>query len=493
MVASGVRCSEGAHAVSARRERLASARLYLCAPAFVRAGRLAELIPALVAAGVDVVQLRDRTLDAAALRREAEACAAATQRAGGLFVVNDDVALARACGADGVHLGQRDGAIREARAALGDDVLVGRTTRGGEGLARAADEGADYASVSPVWETPTKPGRPPIGLAAVAAAAREARLPWYALGGIDARRVARVVALGATRVACVRAIADAADPVAAAADLRRRLTTRPRVLTVAGSDSGGGAGIQADARAIAATGGFPLCAVVALTAQSTRGVAAVHGVPPAFVTAQVAVVRDDIGFDGVKTGMLGTAATVAAVAEALDDLDPADEIPVVVDPVLRAEAGSPLMEPGGERAVRDVLLRRATVITPNLFEAQALTGLDSDDSERLARALHERHGCAVLVTGGHGPSADDVLCDAAGVQRIAGVRLAARTTHGAGCTHSATLAALLARGEPLAAAAAAAKHVATLAVAHGLEVGAGAGPVYVSCCGGRPRMPDPDT
>jgi hydroxymethylpyrimidine/phosphomethylpyrimidine kinase len=292
--------------------------------------------------------------------------------------------------------------------------------------------------------------------------------------------VARVVALGATRIACVRAIADAADPVAAAAELRRRLATRPRVLTIAGSDSGGGAGIQADVRAIAATGGFPLCAVVALTAQSTRGVAAVHGVPPAFVTAQVAVVRDDIGIDGVKTGMLGTAATVAAVAEALDELDPADEIPVVVDPVLRAEAGSPLMEPGGERAVRELLLPRATVITPNLFEAQALAALASDDSAVLARALHERHGCAVLVTGGHGPSADDVLCDARGVRRIAGVRLAARTTHGAGCTHSATLAALLARGLPLAAAAVEAKRVATLAVAHGLEVGGGAGPVYVS-------------
>jgi hydroxymethylpyrimidine/phosphomethylpyrimidine kinase len=305
--------------------------------------------------------------------------------------------------------------------------------------------------------------------------------------------VARVAALGATRVACVRAIADAADPVAATAELRRRLATRPRVLTIAGSDSGGGAGIQADARAIAASGGFPLCAVVALTAQNTRGVAAVHDVPAAFVTAQIAVVRDDIGIDGVKTGMLGTAATVAAVADALDDLDPADEIPIVIDPVLRAEAGSPLMEPGGERAVRELLLRRATVITPNLFEAQALSGLATDDAAVLARTLHERHGCAALVTGGHGPSADDVLCDVHGVQRLPGVRLAARTTHGAGCTHSATLAALLARGAPLAEAAAEAKRVATLAVAHGLEVGGGPGPVYVSQSGGNLPLPARDT
>jgi hydroxymethylpyrimidine kinase/phosphomethylpyrimidine kinase len=137
------------------------------------------------------------------------------------------------------------------------------------------------------------------------------------------------------------------------------------------------------------------------------------------------------------------------------------------------------MARGGEEAYRRRLLPRATVATPNLFEAQALAGIHEDDPVRLARTLHERHGCAVIVTGGHGASADDVLCDAEGVTRIPGVRLPRATTHGAGCTHSATLAATLARGVPLREAAVTAKAAATAAVGGGRPFGAGAGPVDV--------------
>ena len=140
---------------------------------------------------------------------------------------------------------------------------------------------------------------------------------------------------------------------------------------------------------------------------------------------------------------------MAAVAAELAALDPVDAVPIVVDPVMRAEAGSSLLAPGGEDAYRAQLLPRATVITPNLFEAQALADLDVDDAERLARTLHERYGCAVVVTGGHGATADDVLCDGDGVTRLPGVRLPRPTTHGAGCTHSATLATMLGRGDPL--------------------------------------------
>jgi hydroxymethylpyrimidine/phosphomethylpyrimidine kinase len=146
---------------------------------------------------------------------------------------------------------------------------------------------------------------------------------------------------------------------------------------------------------------------------------------------------------------------------------------------MRAEAGSSLLAPGGDDAYRTLLLARATVVTPNLYEAQALAGLEVDDAARLAQLLHERHGCAVIVTGGHGATADDVLCDRHGLTRLPGVRLARTTTHGAGCTHSSTLAALLARGIPLRDAAEGAKEAATKAVRHGVAYGAGAGPVDV--------------
>jgi hydroxymethylpyrimidine/phosphomethylpyrimidine kinase len=347
-------------------------------------------------------------------------------------------------------------------------------------LERAAAEGADYASVGPVWETPTKAGRPAVGLAAVAGAARRARIPWFAIGGIDARRMLRVAAVGARRAAVVRSVCDAADPAAAATLLRARLVEGiPRVMTIASSDSGGGAGLQADTKAIARTGAFPLCAVAAVTAQSTVGVDAIATLDAAIVRAQIAAGAGDIGLDGVKTGMLATPELVEAVAESLAGLDPADETPIVVDPVLRAESGAALMVAGGERAYLRALLPLATVTTPNLAEAQALTGIDADDPERLARELHARLGCAVIVTGGHGARPEDTLCDDQGVVAIPGVRLPRATTHGAGCTHSSTLAALLARGMELREAAAEAKRAATAAVAGGRPFGAGAGPVDV--------------
>ncbi len=469
-----------------RQAHLARARVYVVSAATLANGRpLDDAIPALAGAGVDIIQLRDRSLGAEELAEAARRCAVAARSAGLLFIVNDDPALAFACGADGVHLGQEDASgsdVRALRSGKGRDLIIGRSTRGGAQLDAAAVEGADYAAVGPVWETPTKPGRRAVGPVAVADAARRAALPWFAIGGIDPDRVLRVGALGAERIVVVRAVCEAPDPVTVAADLRRRLMgARPRVLTVAGSDSGGGAGIQADIKAISATGGFPMCAVTALTAQNTRGVSAVEPSPLPLVRAQIAAVAGDIGIDGVKTGMLGTAELVGEVCAALDEhLAAEDMVPVVVDTVLRAESGAPLMASGGEEAIVRELLPRATVITPNLMEAQALTGISEDDPARLAATLHERHGCAVIVTGGHGASAFDLLHDDSGRFEIPGERLPLRTTHGAGCTHSSTLAALLAAGTPLREAAVGAKRAATAAVAAGLPFGAGAGPVDIT-------------
>lgn len=464
-----------------RRARLADARLYVVSAARTRSGDLAALIPALAAAGVDVVQLRERGLPPDDLRAEARACAAAADAAGILFIVNDDPELARACGADGVHVGQDDGDVAAVRALLGPDRIIGRSTRGGAMLDRAAADGADYASVGPVWATPTKPGRPPVGLSAVADAARRARIPWFAIGGIDTRRVQRVAALGCRRAVVVRAVCDADDPGAAAQLLRARLLgTVPRVMSIASTDSGGGAGLLADVKAISRAGGFPLCALAAVTAQTTIGVDAIAPIGADLLRAQIATVAGDVGIDAIKTGMLAEAGLVEAVCSALDGLDPLDEIPLVVDPVLRAESGASLLGRGGEDAYRRDLLPRATVVTPNLFEAQALADSSVDDAEALARELHARHGCAVVVTGGHGASSADTLCSADGLTVIEGPRLPVATTHGAGCTHSSTLAALLGAGMALPEAAAEAKRVATAAVAAGRPFGAGAGPVDVT-------------
>jgi hydroxymethylpyrimidine/phosphomethylpyrimidine kinase len=247
----------------------------------------------------------------------------------------------------------------------------------------------------------------------------------------------------------------------------------PRALTIAGSDSGGGAGIQADLKAFAAAGCHGMSAIVALTAQNTVGVTAVHEVPPELVLAQLEAVFGDIGVDAAKTGMLYSVAVIEAVADFLAE-HPA---PLVVDPVMVSSSGARLLEPDAAATLVDRLFPLATVVTPNLAEAEALVG--EGTRHDLAWRLHELGAPAVIVTGGHGDPVDHFFDGERHVE-IPVPRHEVPATHGAGCTHSATLAALLARGLQLEAAARGAAAAASRAVAQGLaELGAGDGPVDV--------------
>ena len=249
----------------------------------------------------------------------------------------------------------------------------------------------------------------------------------------------------------------------------------PRALTIATSDSGGGAGIQADLKAFAAAGAHGSSVVVALTAQSTVAVTAIHELPPEFVVAQLDAVFDDIGVDAAKTGMLFSRAIIETVAGYLGDR----RVPLVVDPVMVASSGAKLLEDDAVEALVGTLFPLATVITPNLMEARALAGVDAPRRE-LAERLHAMGAPAVIVTGGHGERAVDHLFDGSEHVEIPVDRHDVHATHGAGCTHSATLAALLARGEPLVDAARGAAEAASRAVAQGLvEIGSGEGPVDV--------------
>ena len=259
--------------------------------------------------------------------------------------------------------------------------------------------------------------------------------------------------------------------------------TIPRLLTIAGSDSGGGAGIQADLKAFAAAGGHGMSAVVALTAQSTVGVIAVHEVPPEFVVQQLDAVFSDIGVDAAKTGMLFSRRVIAAVAGWLA----AHPVPLVVDPVMVASSGAPLLEDDAVEALVTQLFPLATVVTPNLLEARVLCDESAQATRReLAERLVALGAPAAIVTGGHGDPVDH-LFDGTEHVEILVERLGVSATHGAGCTHSATLAALLARGLSLADAARGAAAAATEAVRHGLaELGAGDGPVDVLDLKGRP-------
>ncbi len=256
----------------------------------------------------------------------------------------------------------------------------------------------------------------------------------------------------------------------------------PRCLTIAGSDSGGGAGIQADLKAFAAAGCHGSTAIVALTAQSTVGVTAVHELPPEFVAAQLDAVFDDIGVDAAKTGMLFSRAVIEVVAEQLGRRRP----PLVVDPVLLSSSGARLLQDDAVETLVERIFPLATVVTPNLNEAEELTGLRGATRRALAEHLVGMGAAAAIVTGGHGPDPVDHLFDGTEHHEIPVPRHESGATHGAGCTHSATLAALLARGFPLPVAAERAAHVAAEAVRNGLhELGRGDGPVDVFDLKGR--------
>jgi hydroxymethylpyrimidine/phosphomethylpyrimidine kinase len=279
-------------------------------------------------------------------------------------------------------------------------------------------------------------------------------------------------------------------PAAAASDQRT-----PVALTIAGSDSGGGAGIQADLKAFARCGVHGTSAITAITAQNTLGVSEIHPVPPATILAQVRAVLADVRVDAVKVGMLGTTEAAGAVAQALAELP--DGVPVVVDPVMVAESGARLLDAGAERVLVERVLPRASVLTPNLPEARVLLGAPAPaaladearvaaevaEAERLARALLALGPDAVVVTGGHRAQALDLFLAAGEPQRpieIGGERHADGAAHGSGCTHSSLLAAQLALGRTPLQAARTARALTGVAVRDGLrDIGAGPGPVDV--------------
>ncbi len=263
----------------------------------------------------------------------------------------------------------------------------------------------------------------------------------------------------------------------------------PRVLSIAGSDSGAGAGIQADLKAFAACGVHGMTAITAITAQNTLGVTAVHAIPPDVILAQVRAVASDIGVDAVKIGMLGDRTTIEAVARAVSELP--EETPVVLDPVMVSESGAVLLDPRARSALAELLLPRATVLTPNVPEARTLIGdaAGDVDIEGLARRVHALGPRAVVVTGGHREDVTDVFFDGSRLAELHGERHQDGAAHGSGCTHSSVLAARLAWGDDPLEAARAARELASRAVAQGLrEIGGGPGPVDILGIACKPHL-----
>ena len=522
-------------------------------------GRLvADVVAAALRGGATFIQLRAKHADARELTAMAEAIAAVIAQAGKAdtvaFVIDDRVDAAWQCRelgikVDGVHIGQDDMAPEQARALLGPDAIIGLSAETLPHIeaANALPSGAiDYIGAGPLHYTATKPDaaaveadgtKHALGIAGAQLLCEASRYPVVVGGGVHADDVPALARTAAAGWFVVSAIAAADDPeratrellqawTAVRGDARHGVATSaashpqsdvaaplqcgaamfdvkqphglPPVLTVAGSDSSGGAGIQADLKTMLANGVFGMSAITSLTAQNTTGVRAVQNANPAILADQIDAVFEDIPPMAVKIGMVSSAALIETIADRLTAHQAQN---IVLDPVMVATSGAKLIDDDAVAALTTRLFPLATVITPNMPETEALLeqalqerssanddpaarllseGIRTEaDMETAGRTLAGHFGCAVLVKGGHGiKDANDVLVEPDGtVTWFTSPRIDNPNTHGTGCTLSSAIASHLALGEMLPQAVRSAKDYLTGALAEQLDLGHGSGPM----------------
>jgi len=406
-------------------------------------------------------------------------------RFGTTFIVNDDLQLAKELDADGVHLGQDDGNIADARALLGPNKVIGTSTHNLEEAVRAERDGADYIGFGAIYPTGSKIVQHTPGIEGLELIRGAIKIPIVAIGGITAANACRVIEAGADALAVISSVLSSPRPDIAAAELlllfnRVRPFPRGAVLSVAGSDSGGGAGIQADIKTITLLGSYAATVLTALTAQNTRGVSSIHGLPPSFVSDQLDAVLSDIPIDVIKTGMLHTPAIISALAERLGERKVV--IPMVIDPVMVAKGGAALLEGEAVQLFCDQLLPLAYLLTPNVPEAERLLGRtikNESEMEQAAIDLHALGAANVLIKGGHmsGRLSTDILFDGVRCHRLSSERIFTSNTHGTGCSYASAIAALLAQGEPLLTAVERSKIFVTSAIRLARSLGKGHSPV----------------
>ncbi len=445
--------------------------------------RLAERVSAAID-HVCAVQFRSKRHDPAEKARLGGELRELCRKNGVLFIVNDDVELAALLDADGVHLGQDDGNPALARQRLGNDKLVGISTHNPVEALAAVAAGADYIGFGAIFPTESKEIAHLAGIKLLAETRGEIDIPIVAIGGINRDNAPSVLAAGADSFAVIAAIMSRREPGLAAAELallfnRRKPAPQGVVLTIAGSDSGGGAGIQADLKTITLLGSYGASVITALTAQNTLGVSGIHAAPAGFTTLQLEAVLSDIPVDVIKSGMLFSAEIIRTVAAAVVRYR---KNILVVDPVMIAKGGANLIDANAVSAMREELLPLTYLLTPNVPEAEALTGMTvSTEAEMVAaaRALRAMGARNVLLKGGHlaGDNAVDLFFDGNNEQWLTAPRLATTNTHGTGCSTAAAIAAFLAQGEPLPVAVARAKEFITNAIRLAVPLGKGHGPV----------------
>lgn len=435
--------------------------------------RTADIVRDAVAGGATIVQLREKEASTRTFYEEALEVKEVLKGTGVPLIINDRLDIALAIDAEGVHVGNSDMPIALVRQLVGPDKILGLSIERIEDAQQDDVQYADYLGVSPVFSTNTKLDiATPLGLEGTTKVTQMTGLPTVGIGGINQSNAAQVIAAGASGVAVVSAIVSQDDVTTAARELKAIIDTAKQVdrssviqeeakpyaytqkyatvLTIAGSDSGGGAGIQADIKSISANGAYAASAITALTAQNTQGVEGIFPVPSDFLQAQIRAVMEDIQIDAVKIGMLHDTETIRAVRDMLIAY-PVKHI--VLDPVMVATSGHKLLVDEAIATLKEELIPMATLITPNIPEAEILLGRAISGQEELpavARELSEAFGgISVLVKAGHltDRTLIDILYDGDSKQvvELISQRLDTRNTHGTGCTLSSAIAAHMAQ------------------------------------------------
>ena len=445
-------------------------------------GKLLSKVEAALTGGAKTVQYRAKEIRPDDRRAMAGQLCELCHRHDALLIINDFPELAQEVDADGVHLGQDDMPAVQARQIVGRNKLIGVSTHSVEEALTAEAQGADYIAIGSIFPTESKEDTTLVGLKTLSMVRKAVRVPLVAIGGMTPEGAFEAIDAGADAVAVISGIMRDNDPARAAKEyslLFNRSQPKPagKVMTIAGSDSGGGAGIQADIKTITLLGSYASSVLTALTAQNTLGVSDTYSVHTDFVMKQLAAVLDDIGTDTVKTGMLSWGGIVSRVAKVIEERS----LLAVVDPVMVAKGGESLLDQEAHDSMISRLLPQSYLLTPNLPEVEVLTGIEPRTVEEMIEAgrnLQELGARNVLIKGGHlDKSATDVLLLGEEEHQLTAERFDTINTHGTGCTLSAAIATFLAQGYPLKRAVERGKTFISLAIESAVPTGRGHGPV----------------
>ncbi len=452
---------------------------------WLRGKTVAQQVEEALKGGATFIQLREKELDYASFLAEAFEVKAICQKYGVPFVINDNVDIAIACGADGVHVGQSDMEAGNVREKLGPDKIIGVSAHTVEEALRAQERGADYLGVGAAFSTSTKADADTLSFGLMSDICSAVDIPVTAIGGINKNNITKLKGIGIDGVAVVSAIFSADDIKSATEELlalsKETVSAKgeiKKVLTIAGSDCSGGAGIQADIKTITAHKLYAMSAITALTAQNTTGVYGIMEATPEFVANQLDCIFQDIRPDAVKIGMVSNSKIIEVIVDKLKEYKAEN---IVVDPVMVATSGSKLLSDDACEALITKLLPLGTVITPNIPEAEVLCGFEiknTDDMIRAAEKISTMVDGGILIKGGHLVStATDLLYKDGKISWFSAERVDNPNTHGTGCTLSSAIASNLAKGYSLNESIANAKDYLTGALKAQLNLGRGSGPL----------------